>query len=199
MKRIIDGIGKNSPQEYDKLFFKPHDWSDVRRWETLLKYYRGGKIVDIGCLNSLIPDMVSTKRDYAYLGTDTSIGAIKEMRRSYHSDFKFVVDDIYHSKIKDEIADYLVLGEVLEHLENPGLALKEALRILKPGGILAISVPLDEAKEPGAVDGERHLWSFDKEDFKNLLQGHKLKFKVLRSKWFPYKYQWPNLIVWATK
>jgi len=206
MRRLINGLGKNSPEEYNNLFHKEADWQDLRRWKTLLKHYKGGNIVDIGCLNSDIPLLATVDGyypdDFNYLGTDTADAAVKEMRKRYSDRkmFNFIVDDVYNTKIKDEVADYLIIGEVLEHLENPGLAIKTCLNILKPGGILAISVPLDEAMEPGAVDLERHVWSFDKQDFRALLNGHKLKFKVLRSKWFPkYKYCWPTLVVWAIK
>ncbi len=37
--------------------------------------------------------------------------------------------------------DYIVAGEVLEHLPNPGLFLAEAARCLKPGGALFVTVP----------------------------------------------------------
>jgi SAM-dependent methyltransferase len=37
--------------------------------------------------------------------------------------------------------DAVVLGEVLEHIADDGLALQEAARVLVPGGVLAASVP----------------------------------------------------------
>ena len=41
--------------------------------------------------------------------------------------------------------DAVVLGEVLEHIERDDLALSEAWRVLKPGGILAVTVPRNPA------------------------------------------------------
>ena len=41
--------------------------------------------------------------------------------------------------------DGVILGEVLEHVENDGAALVEAARVLKPNGVLAISVPRNPA------------------------------------------------------
>jgi SAM-dependent methyltransferase len=37
--------------------------------------------------------------------------------------------------------DAVILGEVLEHITDDGLALREAARVLIPGGVLAASVP----------------------------------------------------------
>jgi SAM-dependent methyltransferase len=46
--------------------------------------------------------------------------------------------------LKDGSFDIIVMSEVLEHLENPGKILAEASRILRKGGTLIITVPLDE-------------------------------------------------------
>lgn len=212
MERLVQQSDKNSPEAYDQIFKRrsegePH-WQDVRRWKELIRYFKGGNIIDIGCLDSQISNYLYIKQGFNYLGTDVAEDAIQEMNRKYEardSDgsplISFLVDDIYSSKIKPGIADYVVMGEILEHLENPYLAIHKAFEILKPGGTLALSVPLEESKEPGAVDGERHLWSYNKEDMKFMLAPYssKIKFKTLRSKWFPYKYCWPTLVCWAQK
>src|SRR6266849_476505 len=41
----------------------------------------------------------------------------------------------------DSSFDGVVLGEVLEHIEDDGRALRESVRVLRPGGIVAVSVP----------------------------------------------------------
>jgi ubiquinone/menaquinone biosynthesis C-methylase UbiE len=41
--------------------------------------------------------------------------------------------------------DSVILGEVLEHLENDMAALAEAARVLRPSGVLAVSVPRNPA------------------------------------------------------
>ncbi|MFZ2152250.1 MAG: methyltransferase domain-containing protein, partial [Minisyncoccia bacterium] len=102
---------------------------------------------------------------------------------------------------QDGAFDYAVLGEVIEHLENPQGAIDEAMRILKKGGTLAISTPLEEAIEPGAVDAHRHLWSFSENDLKQMLSKHgEVKFSVVGSQFFPtYKYRWKTLFAFVTK
>ena len=201
MIRLIDGSGKNSPEEYDRIFQeKKPDWQDLRRWKKLLRYYRGGSLIDLGCLNSEIPKLMSYPN--LYTGIDTARKSLIEMQKKYpHSCYEYASLYNLPSIIKIYPHSYAVLGEVLEHLEEPEKAVREAFRVLKSGGILAISVPLEEAIEPGAVDGERHLWSYTKQDILDLVAPYskKVKTKVLRSRWFPYKYCWPQLICWATK
>ena len=203
MIRLTKQSDKNSPQEYDKLFEREPDWQDYRRWKYLLKYFRGGNLVDLGCLNSRIPGLIKDFWNTSYLGLDQAPEAIGKMNKQYSwAMARFVVGSVYNTKLKDNSFDYTILGEVLEHLEEPQKAVEEAFRILKPNRILAISVPLEEAIEPGAVDKERHIWSYTKQDIKNLVKPYaqKTKTKVLRSKWFPkYKYCWPQLLCFAWK
>ena len=43
--------------------------------------------------------------------------------------------------IEDNIYDAVICSEVLEHLESLDDAVSEIVRVLKPGGVLAVSVP----------------------------------------------------------
>lgn len=43
--------------------------------------------------------------------------------------------------VKDETFDYLVAAHVLEHIDDPILALKNWIRVVKPGGHIVIAVP----------------------------------------------------------
>lgn len=203
MKRLTEK-NINSSEEYDRIFNEKDEpnWQDKRRWDVLLKYFSGGNIIDLGCLDSEISKIVEDKPGW-YLGIDIAEKAMSKMNTFFGNPRAvFQKGDLYATEFNNGLFDYAVLGEVLEHLERPEDAIKEALRILKPGGVLAISVPLDEAREPGAVDGERHLWSYTKKDIENLvkLYSSKVKSKTLRSQWFPkYRYCWPGLILWAWK
>src|SRR3989338_1057110 len=48
---------------------------------------------------------------------------------------------IYSTGYKNNYFDFIICSEVLEHLHNDGKALIELKRILKPGGIVVITVP----------------------------------------------------------
>lgn len=52
-----------------------------------------------------------------------------------------MVADVQHMPMQDRSFDSAVCIEVLEHVPNPEKALREILRVLKPGGKLVFSVP----------------------------------------------------------
>lgn len=202
MKRLSEK-NINTNEEYNRIFFerqeKGVDSQDKRRWKKLLKYYKGGKLIDLGCLDSQIWKYSRG----LYLGIDIAEEAIIQMQFDTEDkeDVYFEVRDLYDTKFPDNYFDYAVLGEVIEHLEKPEEAIKEAVRILKKGGTLAISTPLEEEKEAGAVDSERHLWSFNVDDLTGWLKPYgEVKSQILGSEYFPlYKYHWPSLLAYLKK
>ena len=205
MKRLIDGVGKNSVEEYNRNFFerceRGPDEFDLQRWKMLIKYYKGGRLIDLGCLDSLVPVYAKEKYPYGeFWGIDVADEAVNAMRENYPY-VNYLVGDVYNTKLPSDHFDYAVAGELIEHLERPEDFLKETFRILKEGGMLAISTPLEEAQEPGAKDAERHIWSYSVEDIRQLLSFYdSVKIKIQGSKYFPrYKYNFPNIIAYCKK
>lgn len=208
MKRLITkGVGKNSAGEYDSIYKvreeKGRDVHDMRRWGKLLRYFSHGNLIDLGCLDSGIVDLIKHRPDTTYTGIDVAEEAVRAQKRKY-KDFlnvDFMAADLYETPFQDEAFDYTVLGEVIEHLEEPQMAIEEAMRITKKGGVLALSTPLEEETEPGACDLERHVWSFSKDDIQMLLSPYgTVKIQTIGSQYFPtYKYAWPTVIGFVTK
>jgi ubiquinone/menaquinone biosynthesis C-methylase UbiE len=87
--------------------------------------------------------VVITLRQMGYTahGLDYAVNALVESQR-YDASLPLVAGDIHHLPYPDNtFGSYLSFG-VLEHFEH-GMqpALKEAYRILKPGGILVLTIP----------------------------------------------------------
>lgn len=57
------------------------------------------------------------------------------------SGLSLVVDDILDSKLSKQSFDLVLCSEVLEHVNNPELAIDTLYQILKPGGIAIVTTP----------------------------------------------------------
>ena len=73
--------------------------------------------------------------------TDVSAPAVELLRRRLNGDVKRAT--VTELPFADGSFDAAVLGEVLEHVEDDRAAAAEVARVLRPGGVLALSVPAD--------------------------------------------------------
>lgn len=82
------------------------------------------------------------KMGFKVLGVEPS----SNFRTASIQKYGFKEDEIIHCtfeqfSLKKESFDFITFGAVLEHLPHPGLALKKAIELLKPGGIIQVQVP----------------------------------------------------------
>ena len=86
------------------------------------------------------------ERGYRVVGMDLSRETVGQLKARF-PEGEFVAGDIRHSGFKDAEFDAYFSWGVFEHFES-GLqdCVREAFRILKPGGYLFISVPLDNLR-----------------------------------------------------
>jgi len=93
-----------------------------------------GRVLDVGCGKKLKAESFAVPVDYIGLDYDWGDGGLYDY--SPH-----VLGDAHTLPFASESMDSVLLLEVLEHLKSPELAIKEAFRVLKPTGVLLISVP----------------------------------------------------------
>jgi ArsR family transcriptional regulator len=72
------------------------------------------------------------------------------------------VADMVNTGLPDNFADIVLMSQVLHHAKDPRQALKEAVRILKTGGTLAL-LDLAQHKEESFRTTHGHIWlGFDR-------------------------------------
>jgi len=110
----------------------------------------GDLVLDIGCGEGRHSLGLYVDREVNAIGIDLSTEDLKIAKRrikdftvtdTNKSSCAFGVGDIQSLPFKDNAYDAVICSEVLEHLESLDNAVSEIVRVLKPGGVLAVSVP----------------------------------------------------------
>lgn len=94
-----------------------------------------------------------------------------------------VILDLHNIELQDESVGTVLCFDTLEHVEYPSKALDEIYRILKPGGVLAIS----SVMYCPIHDYPSDYWRFTPEAFKSIMKPFKTTFVgTLGKKEFPH-------------
>ena len=176
----------NIPEAYDKIFRYVKgrddffDLSCNQRHEVMLKYFKGGKLLDVGCLNSPLCLIAQKKYPIAEITVlDFAPAVIDYFKKNYP--YEAVLSDCKNTLFENNTFDYITAGEIIEHMEKPEELIKEMVRILKPNGTFVLSTPLEE--QDNECGGGYHLWSFFKGDIEKLLNPYgKIEIEILTRK-----------------
>jgi 2-polyprenyl-3-methyl-5-hydroxy-6-metoxy-1,4-benzoquinol methylase len=146
----------NMPQpiEYEAAILNSQTQSDLPETEnerllSILSEVRGTEILHVGCVNHRLPQSTAEARHYLHyqlcrrfahchiVGLDIEADGIEQLGKL---GFDVVWGDAHDMPYR-EAFDTVVAGELLEHVQNPGLFLSSCVRALKPGGRLVLSTP----------------------------------------------------------
>ncbi len=120
---------------------------DIKR----LNIRKGFKILDIGCGDGRHTGAVYELDGVTAIGADINFNDLTKAgeRLRFHDEigacgdgsWSFTVSDITRLPFKDNEFDLVICSEVLEHVPEEKKAIREIIRVLKPGCNLAVSVP----------------------------------------------------------
>ena len=112
-------------------------------YSSMAKKFCKGSGLEIGSLHSRL-DIDANVRVVDFIDDKT-------LKENYKDDPNVNVDNIWPvdivtnawnlSSIDDNSVDFVASSHVLEHLPNPGVAIEEWIRVVKPGGIVFFIVP----------------------------------------------------------
>jgi glycosyltransferase involved in cell wall biosynthesis/ubiquinone/menaquinone biosynthesis C-methylase UbiE len=119
------------------------DMAYRRRVPTLMDFLElrdGETVLDCGCGMGFYLMTMGKLRNLNLVGVDGDVGRLDWAERE-RVPATLTSVDIHDMPFADNSFDKVLMTEVLEHLADDRAALREVFRILKPGGILALSVP----------------------------------------------------------
>jgi 2-polyprenyl-3-methyl-5-hydroxy-6-metoxy-1,4-benzoquinol methylase len=117
----------------------------------ILDLQPGCRILDIGCGSGRHTAAAHGLEMAFVVGADPSIKDLKQAkeRLEFHQQlgvqgqgsWHLAAADVTALPFKDRRFDLVICSEVLEHIANHRQAIREVVRVLRPGGHLAVSIP----------------------------------------------------------
>lgn len=176
-RRSFENLTASDRATLEQLLQNEADMAFRRRAGTLLDYLDlrdGESVLDCGCGMGVYMMMMNRLRDLNIVGVDGDVGRLEWAERE-GVDARLSRVDIHKLPFAEASFDKVLMSEVLEHLSEDRVAMREVFRVLKPGGTLALSVPhanypvlwdpinkaiealgLRPIRQPGLITG---LWS----------------------------------------
>jgi SAM-dependent methyltransferase len=122
------------------------DMAFKRRVRTIFEWVApqsGDIILDIPCGRGFYLNMFRYVSDCHLVGAELDWGVMQKAQRNvgHLDDIALHNVNIYALPYPDDTFDAVILSEILEHIDNDVAGLREVYRVLKPGGVVAITVP----------------------------------------------------------
>jgi SAM-dependent methyltransferase len=142
----------------------------LKRYDFVREYCDGADVLDAGCGvgygTAYLAEVAAS-----VVGVDVSAEAIAYAARRYAGPrVSFRQMDVTALELTNASFDVVCSFETLEHVNDAGAAVREAARVLRPGGVYAVSTP-HVARTCASPANPFHATEYSPDDFAALLRG----------------------------
>ena len=158
-----------------QVYFKMLQWDaegDIlrRRIDWMADQTQGQRVLDVGC-NDGVLEILLARRGFDVTGVDSDATALEFARHLLANEpeevsarVRLIHGDLARTVLALDPFDTVVIGEVLEHLEDPEALLDRSLELVRPEGRVVITTPF------GFHPHENHRQTFCLSGFLALLK-----------------------------
>jgi len=177
---VLDGLySTRSYRSEERRFIAPLElgvWLfRGRRLEMVQKHIKPpGRILDIGCARAHMLSMARDKGWDAY-GLEYNAESARHAREGRGLDVR--TGNVWDAGFPEGFFDVITIWHVIEHLKDPFRTIQECAKLLRPGGILVVSIPNFDSWQSRLsgrwwfhLDVPFHLYHFSARNFGALLE-----------------------------
>ena len=152
-----------------------------RAYEEACSYAKGRRVLDWGCNNGY---GIEIMRPYAasIAGIDVAPHAVEAGQQRFGPDGPYIeLYDGERSSFPDASFDLITSFQLIEHIQDCGLLLREMSRLLAPGGLALFTTPNGlQRLNPGMGPWNKfHEREFSPQELRELLEAHFERVEVL--------------------
>lgn len=156
---------------------KSRSWhGEMEKVRLVESFVSGGRLLDMGCGDGKFLWALDHAR-WQRVGVEQPSEAVELVKRRIPG-ISLISVDVFNSGLPLQSFDVITFWHVLEHLADPAQALRRAAELLRPGGMVLISLPSIDSLQAalfrenwyGFDDVPRHLHHFSRDSL-NLLLG----------------------------
>lgn len=144
-----------------------------RRFSEISKYSPKGNLLDIGCGAGFFLD-AAAEQGLSVYGVELSTEAASKTRQRHKNIFNGPLEN---AKYQDSFFDVVAIFDLIEHVLDPDITIKEIHRIVKPGGLIIFTTP-DISSWHARIMGKywyqinphQHLFYFSPHTMKKILE-----------------------------
>lgn len=142
----------------------------IEKTEMLSLMIEGQKIIDVGCGSGLLLQYLP--KNLTLTGADFSEGNIKKAKEKnpHASFFQANLDDKSSWKNYSNMFDSVLCSEVVEHIKDDKIAMDILFSLVKPNGVLILTVPAFKLLLSKFDIKEGHYRRYSKKDICNLVE-----------------------------